>query len=1223
MYAHFPTEQLLKGELSQEACKVLFTSLGFQNWKAALQLLRKLAESTENLQEKFNRFLPTLLMSLSNCPDPDLALVNFDRFIRTARSLDHLQTIENNPRVLEILLTIFSGSQYLTEILFKDPENLEILINHDLLAHQKTSEELSTLLTMEVAHRGKDDFYLAIRKAHKKELLRIGAGDLLGILDLSSVTQQLSRLADATVQLCLETAATRSGQKIDQMVVLGMGKLGGDELNYSSDIDLLFISEMDDLHLVRTFQILIDLLTRMTEEGFLYRVDMRLRPWGRDGSLVTAKDAYAKYISQNSKLWEKQALIKARPIAGNLSLGYSFLTMIEPIIYSDDPVAIKKNVFGMKNRTEEILRGRGKEWGQVKLGSGSIRDVEFVVQYLQLLHGDANPKLRKRSTLQALRRLHRFHFLTNQEARILTDGYIFLRTVEHFLQLMHYRQTYTLPSEPHSIFLLSKRLGFQSSEAFLERYEQHSTTIRSVYAKFLIEGSSPITTSPNQIGEFDPVVQQHISRMDSEYSIAFDDAEIIQHAALVDKLSKTNLCFVDPKQVDPEHWKITIVAFDYLGELSLICGLMFLNGLNILSGDIFTYIGNSPFASSDEKVPQVRKEPIQREKIVDVFLVKTKDGIPDWNNYQSDLNYFLSFLQNDHLREARSELAIRIGKYFAEMDSEEKTLFPIEMTFDNEQSETYTIIKINTTDTIGFLYEFTNALSLTHIYIHRMIINTDRSNVNDQLYVSDEKGRKIIDPEKLQELQTAAVLIKHFTHLLPRSPNPAAALLHFREFLSKLFTQHEWRGELNAIENPQVIDNLARLLGGSDFLWDDFIRMQYQNLFPVIMETDTLSISKNMADYQAEITTLINSIHAKTDPIEPKVSWKIALNEFKDREMFRIDMRHILGQTKEFWDFSEELTCLTDVVVTTALTLTVEDLRSVHGTPRDHKGGGAQVAVMALGKCGGRELGFASDIELMFIYSAEGTTDGTEPILNSLYFEKVVQNFLSAITAKQEGIFQIDLRLRPYGNAGSLAVEKLAFEKYYAPTGPAWPYERQALVKMRLIAGNERLGEILCDLRDRYVYGGDPFDVIAMRAMREKQVRHLVAAGKFNAKYSPGGLVDIEYLVQGLQINFGRKDKEVRRTNIRSVMDVLVAKGYITLDDYTKLHKAHTFLRWLIDSMRVVRGNSKDVTVPDFGTEEYSFLCRRLKFGNDIGKLQDMINQIQSEVVELNRRLLT
>jgi glutamate-ammonia-ligase adenylyltransferase len=160
---------------------------------------------------------------------------------------------------------------------------------------------------------------------------------------------------------------------------------------------------------------------------------------------------------------------------------------------------------------------------------------------------------------------------------------------------------------------------------------------------------------------------------------------------------------------------------------------------------------------------------------------------------------------------------------------------------------------------------------------------------------------------------------------------------------------------------------------------------------------------------------------------------------------------------------------------------------------------------------------------LLFIYSGNGWTTGPTIITTAEFYEKVVQAFVAAIQAKREGIFEIDLQLRPYGKAGSMAVSLDSFQRYFAPEGPAWAYERQALVKLRPIAGNVELGQAITSLRDQFVYTGEPFDATAMRAMRERQIRHLVTCGTFNAKYSPGGLVDLEYVVQGLQIAHGAR----------------------------------------------------------------------------------------------------
>ena len=230
--------------------------------------------------------------------------------------------------------------------------------------------------------------------------------------------------------------------------------------------------------------------------------------------------------------------------------------------------------------------------------------------------------------------------------------------------------------------------------------------------------------------------------------------------------------------------------------------------------------------------------------------------------------------------------------------------------------------------------------------------------------------------------------------------------------------------------------------------------------------------------------------------------------------------------------------------------------------------------------------------------------------------------FSKSMHARREGIFQIDLQLRPYGKTGSLAVSLDSFRRYYAPGGPAWSYERQALVRLRPVAGDMDLGRHLEELRDSYLYTGQPFDAVSMWAMRERQLRHLVKAGVYNLKYSLGGLVDLEYLVQGLQIHYGGDHPAVRQTNTRASMAALAAEGLLNEDDYTHLRKAHTFLRWMIDSLRVVRGNAKDITVPAEGSDELAYLARRMRYGENVDALLHDLHMHQSFVQQANKRLL-
>ena len=285
----------------------------------------------------------------------------------------------------------------------------------------------------------------ALRRCQHWELLRIGACDAFGLLDLKSVTVQLSLLTDSIVQACLTLLADDLELSLDGFVVLAFGKLGGEELNYSSDIDLVFLADSDATRYWPLGQKLIKALTEATGEGFLYRVDMRLRPWGKSGALVNTVDSHLQYLQKHGRQWEKQALLKARPIAGNLAVGREFLRRVRPLMFGTPIEELRESVRGMKDRIEAELKKQGRKWGEVKAGTGSIRDVEFTTQFLQLAHGGQHPEVLSFNTLDGLVRLADFGFIQADEYRQLTSGYVFLRTVEHALQLMHHKQTHTLP----------------------------------------------------------------------------------------------------------------------------------------------------------------------------------------------------------------------------------------------------------------------------------------------------------------------------------------------------------------------------------------------------------------------------------------------------------------------------------------------------------------------------------------------------------------------------------------------------------------------------------------------------------------------------------------------------------------------------------------------------------------------------------------------------------
>ncbi len=590
-------------------------------------------------------------------------------------------------------------------------------------------------------------------------------------------------------------------------------------------------------------------------------------------------------------------------------------------------------------------------------------------------------------------------------------------------------------------------------------------------------------------------------------------------------------------------------------------------------------------------------------------------GADVWERYAADLAGQVRLLQAREYRAAQGELAKRVAAAVRPGSADTPTLPPVDIEIDNDASPDYTVLRISAADTPGFLYEFTNALALSGIHISQVFVVSTANRVQDTLLVTDTRGQKITAAERQRELRAATVLIKHFTHLLPRSPNPEAALLHFHQYLGELFGRPSWPDDLASLERPEVLDALARLLGVSEFLWDDFLRMQHANLFPVVADVAGLAQPRRKVELAADLAALL----AAAPDAQAR---RAALNAFKDREMFRVDMRDILGRLRDFDQFSAELTDLVETVVAAATHMVLAELAAQHGSPRTADGRPIPLAACVLGKCGGFELGYASDIEVMFIYAGGGETAGPQVVSAHAFFEKLVAEFNRAIWARREGIFEIDLDLRPYGKAGGLAVSLEAFQRYFAPGGPAWPYERQALIKLRAIAGDGELGRRIEALRDAYVYTAESFDLAAMRAMRERQLRHLATPGAFNAKYSLGGMVDVEYTVQGLQMRHGAAHPGLRLTNTRAAIAALASHGILSQENASRLGQAHLFLQQLINALRVVRGNSKDLTVPPEGSEEYAFLARRLGHGPDPGRLAAALSDHSAWVQRLAARLL-
>ncbi|MEO8496684.1 MAG: bifunctional [glutamate--ammonia ligase]-adenylyl-L-tyrosine phosphorylase/[glutamate--ammonia-ligase] adenylyltransferase, partial [Planctomycetota bacterium] len=446
---------------------------------------------------------------LAHVSDPDAVLNNLGRFVSASRSPLALASLFDRDReALPTLLQILSASQYLSDLLIRDPESYDLL---RLTEGQPVSREvLVAEICSEVSVMSDEQAVMvALRRTKHRETLRIAYGDIIRKQRIETVTRQISFLADAICEAAVQAALRRrtakhgvphlpNGERA-RLVVLALGKLGGIELNYSSDIDLVMLYEGDGKtdgehsvsnqeffeRLVRSFT---KLLSEPTDLGTAYRVDLRLRPDGRDGPVAIAVDSALRYYDVKGRTWERQAFVKARAIAGDIELGEQFLAQLEPWVYRRylaraDITGIK----ALKRRIEQRSRREGTDQRNVKTGAGGIRDIEFVIQFLQLLNGGDLPEVRGGNTLAAIGGLEQAGCLTMQERTILEQNYEFLRKVEHRLQIMFDLQTHTLPESDAELRRLAVRMGYVENDqaTALDQFKHDLTTKTELNRKIL------------------------------------------------------------------------------------------------------------------------------------------------------------------------------------------------------------------------------------------------------------------------------------------------------------------------------------------------------------------------------------------------------------------------------------------------------------------------------------------------------------------------------------------------------------------------------------------------------------------------------------------------------------------------------------------------------------------------------------------------------------------
>jgi [glutamine synthetase] adenylyltransferase / [glutamine synthetase]-adenylyl-L-tyrosine phosphorylase len=957
---------------------------GLAEPELARRVIAGLFESglTFDLVESLTGRLATLLSAAS---DPDRVLTALGRFIAAVRSpLSTATLFERDPESLGVLLAIFSASPFLAETVITDPEAWEeVRLGR---GRPEKKEALAAMLTAEIGGSTEPDAVLAaLRRFRRRQTLRIAYGDIVAGNRLETVVAQLSHVADCIVAAAVRQATLaverQRGLPRDPdggratLAVFALGKLGGGELNYSSDIDLVFVHSADGRvagprpctnqeFFDRVVQETVRLVSAPSAAGAGHRVDLRLRPHGSAGAASLSREAMLQYYDRSGRTWERQAWVKARWIAGDEALGGRLLAELEPWIYRRwltraDISGIK----ALKRRMEKRVIQAGTDDADVKEGRGGIRDIEFTIQFLQLLGGGDTPAVRTPNTLEAIRRLAAAGSLTDQEREILERTYTLLRTVEHRLQVLYDRQTHVVPRDPVELGRLAVRCGEPPGPEGRERLRQRL----------------------GEATDFNRRILDHL----------LHDA------------------FPDDAPPEPE---------------------------------------------------------------VDLVL----DPEP-----------------------AAEAVAAVLGRH-------------------------------------GFR---------DPAAAHRSLVALGEERVR---FLSTRRCRHFL-----------AAIAPRLLATISRTPDPDTTLATLRDVsdslggkgvLWELFSFH-----------PPTLEFTVRLCASSPFL----ARLLVTNPGMIDELLDSLLVERLPAP--AELTAALAELCRGAVAPEP------ILHTFKVSEQLRVGVRDVVGR-QDAETTTAALTAIAEVLLRQVVAIEEGRLVERHGEPLAGAGPAAGrragPVVLAMGKFGGREMNYSSDLDVVFLYDHEGESRrrrGGPGTSTAHFFGELAGRTMRVFNefGPQGRLYEMDSRLRPSGRSGPPAISLADFARYFAADGPAAVWERQALLKARVVVGSE---EAAAEARRiiRAATVEHPWRAADVASIRQMRYRMEVGAKASNLKRGPGGVVDIEFIVQMLQLVHGGRLPALATTETLAGLVALHTAGLVGDEPRAFLERAYRTLRAIEGRLRLL-----------------------------------------------------
>jgi [glutamine synthetase] adenylyltransferase / [glutamine synthetase]-adenylyl-L-tyrosine phosphorylase len=444
-----------------------------------------------------------VLTALAQAADPELALAGLAQVAERSEGLH--DTLNTDAAFRARLTAVLGVSKALADHLARHPADCEVLRGPGADRRPEPGEIRAEMLRAVAADPGAKepvadpeklgvDPAAALAAAYRRRLLHLAARDQCGLAAVEEVATELADIAAAVLEAALATARAElpPGGVACRLAVIAMGKCGARELNYASDVDVIFVAEPAESWSTRLASGLIGVCERSTPEGSIFPVDPNLRPEGRNGPLVRTLASHLAYYDRWAKTWEFQALLKARPVAGDASLGEEYVGAVAPLVWqASRRERFVEDVRAMRRRVEAMLPA-SQAGRELKLGPGGLRDIEFAVQLLQLVHGRTDERLRVQATLPALRALAQGGYVGRADAEDLEAAYCFLRRTEHLLQLYQLRRTHTLPTDPAVLRRLGRAMRLTDipngpvvspEDAFIQAWRRHALRVRRLHEK--------------------------------------------------------------------------------------------------------------------------------------------------------------------------------------------------------------------------------------------------------------------------------------------------------------------------------------------------------------------------------------------------------------------------------------------------------------------------------------------------------------------------------------------------------------------------------------------------------------------------------------------------------------------------------------------------------------------------------------------------------------------